>query len=161
VQTRLKWPNDVLVGQRKLAGVLAEGWGGAIVIGAGINVTQQRDDLPSDAATSLLLEGAPVGEPTFRERLLAQVLAAFSHWYLAWRDQPSPGDAQACGLRAEYLRRSATVHQDVTVLLPGERSLTGQATDVDLAGSLELLTMGGAVKVSAGDVVHVRPVRGE
>jgi BirA family biotin operon repressor/biotin-[acetyl-CoA-carboxylase] ligase len=161
VQARLKWPNDVLVGERKLAGILAEGWGGAIVIGAGINVTQQRGDLPTETATSLLLEGGPVGEPTFRERLLAQVLAAFSHWYLAWRDQPSPGDAQACGLRAEYLRRSATVHHDVSVLLPGERLLTGQATDVDLAGSLELLTIGGPVKVSAGDVVHVRPVAEE
>jgi BirA family transcriptional regulator, biotin operon repressor / biotin---[acetyl-CoA-carboxylase] ligase len=160
VEARLKWPNDVLVGQRKLAGILAEGWGGAIVIGAGINVSQQREDLPTQAATSLLLEGVPVGEPRFRERLLAEVLAAFSRWYLAWRDQPSPGDAQASGLRAEYLRLSATVGREVSVLLPGERSLTGQATGVDRAGSLELVTAGGPAQVSAGDVVHVRPVTG-
>lgn len=161
VEVRLKWPNDVLAGQRKLAGILAEGWGGAIVIGVGINVSQQRGDLATPTATSLLLEGAPVGEPAFRERLLAEVLAAFSHWYLAWRDQLSAGDAQASGLRAEYLRRSATVGREVSVLLPGERSLTGQATGVDLAGRLELLTASGPVQVSAGDVVHVHPVSGK
>jgi BirA family transcriptional regulator, biotin operon repressor / biotin---[acetyl-CoA-carboxylase] ligase len=163
VDARLKWPNDVLVNSGKVAGVLAEGWGGAVVIGAGINVTQQRAALPTPTASSLLLEGAPVAGETgnFRGRLLAAVLEGLARWYLAWRDQAAPGDAAACGLRAEYLSHCDTVGREVSVTLPGGRAVTGQATGVDPAGSLELRTAGGLVRVSAGDVVHVRTADGE
>ena len=59
VHPRLKWPNDVLVGDAKLAGILAERSGSAVVVGIGINVFQRRDELPPGvAATSLLLEAA-------------------------------------------------------------------------------------------------------
>ena len=55
VDARLKWPNDVLVDGAKIAGILAERWGNAIVIGTGINVLQQRGELPVPTATSLLV----------------------------------------------------------------------------------------------------------
>src|SRR5215472_4561867 len=55
VDARLKWPNDVLAGGAKLAGILAERWGSAIVVGTGINVLQQRGELPVPTATSLLV----------------------------------------------------------------------------------------------------------
>lgn len=162
VDARLKWPNDVLVGGAKLAGVLAEGWGDAVVTGVGINVSQRRAELPGPAATSLLLAAPAAALPgagggALRDRLLASVLTSLADWYLAWRDQPEPGDAAACGLRAEYLRRSATVGQEVRVLLPGGRSLAGRAAGVDRAGALEVITPAGPVPVSAGDVIHVRP----
>ena len=61
VDTRLKWPNDVLVDGAKIAGILAERWGNAVVIGTGINVLQQRGELPVPTATSLLVaQGAGV-----------------------------------------------------------------------------------------------------
>src|SRR6516165_1419427 len=65
VDATLKWPNDVLVGERKLGGILAERTGAAVVIGIGINVWQTRADLPPDAAaTSLALAaGAAVTGP--------------------------------------------------------------------------------------------------
>ncbi len=163
VDPALKWPNDVLAGSAKLGGILAERAGNAVVVGIGINVWQSRADLPPDAAaTSLALEAAAgglaagPGDPGPRERLLAELLAELSRWYLAWRDQASPGDADACGLRREYVRRCATLGRQVTVTLPGGQAISGTATGVDRAGRLEVRTAAGLVQVSAGDVVHVR-----
>jgi BirA family transcriptional regulator, biotin operon repressor / biotin---[acetyl-CoA-carboxylase] ligase len=159
VDARLKWPNDVLAGDAKLAGILAERWGEAVVIGIGINVYQRRGDLAVPTATSVLLaaQAAPAAGPDLRERLLTAVLRELARWYRAWLDQPHPGVADGCGLREEYLRRSGTVGAAVTVTLPAGRSLTGTAVGVDPAGRLELRTSGGLVRVSAGDVVHLRP----
>jgi len=182
VGARLKWPNDVLVDDAKIAGILAERWGNAVVIGTGINVLQQRGELPVPTATSLLVaQGAgpaqargagpagplqawgagagapgPVAGADMRERLLTAVLDELARWYRAWLDQPRPGDADGCGLRAEYLRRSGTVGTPVTVMLPGGQRLTGTAAGIDTAGRLEIHTGTGLVQVSAGDVVHLR-----
>ena len=186
VDARLKWPNDVLVDGAKIAGILAERWGSAVVVGTGINVLQQRGELPVPTATSLLVaqgagpagaagpaaareagpveawEAGPAGAPgpgagaDMRERLLTAVLDELARWYNAWLDQPQPGDADGCGLRAEYLRRSGTVGSAVTVMLPGGQNLTGMAAGIDAAGRLEIRTPAGLVQVSAGDVVHLR-----
>ena len=164
VDARLKWPNDVLAGDAKLAGILAERRAETIVLGIGINVFQRRGELPLPAATSLLLAApqataggaaGPAG-PDVRERLLIAVLGELACRYRGWLDQPTPGDADGCGLRAEYLRRSATVGAVVTVTLPGGQRLTGTAAGVDAAGRLEVRTPAGLVPVSAGDVVHLR-----
>ena len=168
VETALKWPNDVIADGGKLGGILAERSGPAVVVGIGINVWQDRAGLPGDAATSLLLE-APAGSPArdgdgnatqvpgLRELLLAELLAALSHWYLAWRDQTSPGDPDTCGLRREYSRRCVTLGRDVVVTMPGTEVISGTAAGVDRAGRLEVRTEHGRVWVTAGDVVHVRP----
>ncbi len=157
VDALLKWPNDVLAGGAKLAGILAERWGEALVLGTGINVFQQRDELPVPTATSLLLAApaAPAGVDV-RERLLTAVLGELADRYRAWLDQPHPGDADGCGLREEYLRRSGTVGTMVMVMLPGGQQLTGMAVGIDPVGRLELRTPAGLVRVSAGDVVHLR-----
>jgi BirA family transcriptional regulator, biotin operon repressor / biotin---[acetyl-CoA-carboxylase] ligase len=157
VDARLKWPNDVLADGNKLAGILAERWGEAVVVGTGINVFQGRDELPVPTATSVLL-AAPAASAgvDVRERLLTAVLGELARWYRAWLDQPHPGDTDGCGLREEYLRRSGTVGAMVTVMLPGGQHLTGTAVGIDPAGRLELRTPAGLVQVSAGDVVHLR-----
>jgi BirA family biotin operon repressor/biotin-[acetyl-CoA-carboxylase] ligase len=151
LEVTLKWPNDVLAGGAKLAGILAEQAGDAVVLGIGINVSASQDELPSAAATSLLLQGAAAD----RELLLAGLLGQLEHWYRRWTGPPA-GDAIGSGLRAEYLRLSATVGQQVRVELPGGGVLAGQARDVDATGRLVVLTADGDQAVSAGDVVHVR-----
>src|SRR5215831_4199389 len=163
VDARLKWPNDVLASGAKLAGILAERWGEAIVLGIGINVFQRRGELPVPTATSLRLAAPdaasrPAGTDgaDVRERLLAAVLDELARWYRAWLDQPRPGDADGCGLREEYLRRSGTVGTAVAVMLPGGQNLTGTAVGIDTSGRLEIRTPAGLVQVSAGDVVHLR-----
>ena len=177
VGARLKWPNDVLADDAKIAGILAERSGSAIVVGTGINVLQQRGELPGPTATSLLMAqragpaeargpgpseapGPSAGADT-RERLLTAVLDELARWYQAWVDQPHPGDADGCGLRGEYLRRSATVGAPVTVMLPSGQHLTGTAAGIDATGRLEIRTPAGLVQVSAGDVVHLRGAGGQ
>ena len=79
----VKHPNDVLVGGRKIAGVLAEAGDGRVVLGVGINVRQRREELPADAVTeptSLAVEGAAVD----RAALLATVLERLERRYDAW-----------------------------------------------------------------------------
>jgi BirA family transcriptional regulator, biotin operon repressor / biotin---[acetyl-CoA-carboxylase] ligase len=159
LDARLKWPNDVLVGGAKIAGILAEQAGDAIVLGTGINVTTRRDELPVPHATSVVLAGAAPD----REQLLVAVLGELETWYRRWVAAVAAGPTvlagpggDPAGLRAEYLRLSATVGQQVRVSMPGGKLVTGRAGDVDATGRLVVGTVSGPVPVSAGDVVHVR-----
>jgi BirA family transcriptional regulator, biotin operon repressor / biotin---[acetyl-CoA-carboxylase] ligase len=166
VNARLKWPNDVLVGGAKLAGILAEQVGDAIVVGAGVNVSASRDELPTPAAaslaptslaptslalTSLALQGAACLD---RQRLLAGMLAELERWYLAWVGQA--GDAEASGLMEAYRELCDTLGRQIRVSMPGGRVVAGVASDVDDSGRLVVSSASGLVPVSAGDVVHVR-----
>jgi BirA family biotin operon repressor/biotin-[acetyl-CoA-carboxylase] ligase len=162
VDARLKWPNDVLVNGAKVAGILAEQAGDAVVVGAGINVLAGQDELPSASATSLALLGA---SGTDRQELLAGVLGELERWYLRWTHASAGdtgngdgrnGDAELCGLRQEYLRLCSTVGIQVRVTLPGGQALTGTACDVDRSGRLVIRSAGELICVSAGDVEHVR-----
>ena len=151
VEARLKWPNDVLVNGAKLAGILTEQSGDAIVVGMGINVSTRRDELPVPEATSLALVGAA---DTDRALLLARVLTELERWYLAWAGRL--GDASGCGLRREYQRLCGTLGRQVRVSLPGGKTVAGTAAEVDDAGRLVVRSASDLVCVSAGDVVHVR-----
>jgi BirA family transcriptional regulator, biotin operon repressor / biotin---[acetyl-CoA-carboxylase] ligase len=157
VEARLKWPNDVLAdgpeGPRKLAGILAEQAGDAIVVGVGLNVSSTQEELPPGQATSLLLAG---GSDLDRQGILTSVLRELERWYLRWTMGAQPGDVAASGLHAAYLRVCSTVGRDVRVELPGGGVLTGRAGDVDAAGRLLVTASDGVHAVSAGDVVHVR-----
>jgi len=156
VEAVLKWPNDVLVGDRKLVGILAEQSpdGTAVVMGIGVNVATPADALPVSPtglpATSLLLEGAAVD----REALLLAILSQFGHWYTAFRADPDPART---GLLDAYRPLCVTLGQQVRVELPVGRFMTGTAKDIDMDGRLLVTEASGApLAVSAGDVVHVR-----
>jgi BirA family biotin operon repressor/biotin-[acetyl-CoA-carboxylase] ligase len=152
VPALLKWPNDVLVDDRKVAGILVElverGSGAAAVVGVGLNVSSTREELPVETATSLELAGAGRVD---RSALLGGVLDRFTQLYDAWVG------AEGEGLRPAYARRCATIGRDVRVDLPTGQTLQGRALDVDDEGRL-LVDDGGHVHaLGAGDVVHVRP----
>ena len=157
VQATLKWPNDVLAGERKLAGILAEQSpdGSAVVIGVGLNVGTPPDALPVSPAglpaTSLLAEGINVD----REPVLLEILRQIERWYLAFRSDPDP---VRTGLHAEYTSLCGTLGRAVRVELPAGRVLTGTAEDIDVDGRL-LVRPDDATPVtpvSAGDVIHLR-----
>ncbi|NUP03433.1 MAG: biotin--[acetyl-CoA-carboxylase] ligase [Nonomuraea sp.] len=151
VDVRLKWPNDLLIGERKLAGVLAERVDGAVVIGMGLNVTLREEEAPVATATSLAMEKAACLD---RDPLLRAVLREVESHYRDWEE--AGGDAEASGLRAAYLATSATVGRRVRVELPGEQAVTGLATGVDGSGHLQLDAGDQRYTLGAGDVVHVR-----
>ena len=151
----LKWPNDLLVGEAKCAGILAEVAGDAVILGIGLNVTTRVGELPGVTglpATSLQIAGA---KSTDREPLLKALLRGVAQWYAGWRE--AGGDAEMCGLLGAYRAGSSTIGREVRVELPGGADLSGTATDVDGDGQLVLRSADGYVhRVSAGDVRHVR-----
>ncbi|MFG2089290.1 biotin--[acetyl-CoA-carboxylase] ligase [Spirillospora sp. NPDC048824] len=151
VDARLKWPNDLLVGDRKLAGILSERTGGGLIVGVGLNVGLREEELPVPTATSLAIEGAPLSD---RAPLLRAILREFSTWYREWT--ALDGDPETSGLRTAYKELCATLGRQVRVELPGAETVAGTARDVDGAGRLVVAGTGGDRVVSAGDVVHVR-----
>jgi len=157
VETRLKWPNDLLAADAKLAGILAEAAGDAVVVGIGLNVSTEPAEFPSPRpgalpATSLRAAGATAPS---REGILLAILEGFERWYRAW--QQAGGDPDRSGLRPEYIRLSATIGRTVRAELPGGQALSGPAVGVDSDGRLLVfLSSGSEVAVAAGDVVHLR-----
>lgn len=150
VSATLKWPNDVLVGGRKIAGVLCEvvptSDGNAVVAGWGINVDQTATELPGEGATSVGLEVGQVD----RAALLLDALAAWEGWYRRW-------EADEDSLHARYTGCSSTIGQQVRVHLPDGTLLQGKALRIDLRGGLVVLAGGREHLVAAADVIHVRP----
>jgi BirA family biotin operon repressor/biotin-[acetyl-CoA-carboxylase] ligase len=152
----VKWPNDVLIGDRKVAGILIERIetpeGPAAVVGVGLNVGMTRAELPVPTATSLAIES---GTEPDRNDVLVSVLSTLREAYDAWQ---AGGDHTGLRLAESYASACVTVGQDVRVELPGGSVLSGRATGVDPGGRLVVDTADGARYVAAGDVVHVRAV---
>lgn len=158
VQAGLKWPNDVLAGGLKLAGILAEVSANqsVIAVGIGLNVTLLTGDIGLPDATSLLELGVKNLDRTALARRILNELGARIH---AWQTYGGADDQ----LIADYRSRSLTVGSPVRAVLPGDREIVGVARSIDGQGRL-LIGPGDSddtgersVAVSAGDIVHLRP----
>ena len=138
IDARLKWPNDVLVAGRKIAGVLLERHGDAVILGIGINVT--RDAVPPDVAahaTSVERE-APRVE---RDVVLAAVVDAVTRWRARLEsDGFEP-------IRARWTALAAMLGREVRV-----DGVAGVARGLDADGALLLETPAGMARILAGDV---------
>jgi BirA family transcriptional regulator, biotin operon repressor / biotin---[acetyl-CoA-carboxylase] ligase len=149
LRAALKWPNDLVVGANKLAGLLAEvvetTSGTAVVVGLGVNLTHEG---PEDvAATSVRAETGLTLEPMALLDLVLEEIDARVELLASAEGRAS--------LRSEYVRALATIGEEVRVdLLQG--SLVGSARGVDDAGRLLVEVDGAVTSVSAGDVVHLR-----
>lgn len=149
VDIRLKWPNDLMIGDRKLAGILAEVVDDAVIVGVGLNVTLREAELPVPTAISLALAG---GSTTDRDTLLRAAVRGIGDEYLAWRRVEGDGERSVL---PRYRQLCVTLGRDVLVDL-GADSFEGRAVDIGADGSLIVETSTGRRSVSAGDVVHVR-----
>jgi BirA family biotin operon repressor/biotin-[acetyl-CoA-carboxylase] ligase len=151
VRASLKWPNDLLAGDgRKLAGILAESSGTAVVVGVGLNVSTTAAELP-DTGTSL---SRVLGATVDRGPVLLAFLRAVEKRYRRWT--AALGDPVASGLAQDYLGWSSTVGTEVVVSLPDGSTLEGTAQAVDWDGRLVVSTPRGTVELASGDVRHVR-----
>jgi BirA family biotin operon repressor/biotin-[acetyl-CoA-carboxylase] ligase len=149
IDAALKWPNDVLVDDAKLGGILVERVEDALVVGVGLNVSTRRDELPLETATSLGL----VGGATDREMLVKELLRALERRYLHWLDH---GGVSSSVVPA-YRERCETIGRQIELRLPGGDVVRGLAIDVDDSGHLVVREAGGAERSwQAGDVIHVR-----
>jgi BirA family transcriptional regulator, biotin operon repressor / biotin---[acetyl-CoA-carboxylase] ligase len=134
----IKWPNDLLLADRKLAGILAEIAAGAVVVGMGMNV----HSAPPGAASL----DAAAGRRISRTGLLVAWLEALDQLARDW-------DA----VMARYRSECATVGRDVAVDQADGSRLSGRAEGIDDDGRLLVRSLDGTLTpVSVGDVTHLR-----
>jgi len=100
---QVKWPNDIMLNRRKVAGVLAEASDGVVVVGIGVNVNQKRADLPADANVPAASLYTSDGIKRSRAPLLAAILDRLSVDYDAWRESGLDGVYDSLGGR-DFLR---------------------------------------------------------
>ena len=159
----VKWPNDVLVLERKVCGVLAErvetDAGPAVVLGMGVNVHLRADELPVPTATSVDLARAELGVagvPVARTPLVSSVLRCLERDLRRWEEVLVVAADEPDAVALAYRERCSTLGRQVRVTLSDGTSVEGLARDVDAYGRLVLDTADGSRTFGAGDVVHLR-----
>jgi BirA family transcriptional regulator, biotin operon repressor / biotin---[acetyl-CoA-carboxylase] ligase len=136
-RAQIKWPNDIIVNRAKLAGILLERQGDAVVIGFGVNLAHHPEDLDRPAAS--------LGARVTPEALLRRLAASFEIWLERWRTQG------LAPVRAAWL---AAAHPIGTPLVSG--GTEGTFDGLDETGALRLKLADGAIRVvHAGDVFLV------
>jgi BirA family biotin operon repressor/biotin-[acetyl-CoA-carboxylase] ligase len=154
VDVVLKWPNDVLISDYKICGILSEllPESGAVVVGAGLNLTLDEHDLPTLTSTSLVLV---TGVQPDADSVLADYLTGFLTLVRAFAEHGA--DAAASGIASRVSELCGTLGSEVRVELPGDRELLGVAERLDRDGRLIVRDRNGEPQtVAAGDVTHLR-----
>lgn len=150
VQTDIKWPNDLLSGERKICGILAESidtpLGRAVILGIGINLTENA--YPPELANVATSISEAMGQPPDREQILAALLDALSRWYSRFE----PGQ-----IVDAWSNRSSYATGKLVQVRNGDDVWQGATCGVEPDGALRLRTSSGEIKlVRAGDVYSVR-----
>jgi BirA family biotin operon repressor/biotin-[acetyl-CoA-carboxylase] ligase len=154
VQTDIKWPNDLLSGERKICGILAEAIetpaGRAVVVGIGINLTQSA--FPEELVEVATSVSEVTGQQPERETILAALLRALSRWYSLLSE---PGGREK--IVAAWSSRSSYANGRLVRVSNGDEVWQGTTCGVEPDGALRLNTTNGEMKlVRAGDVYSLR-----
>jgi BirA family biotin operon repressor/biotin-[acetyl-CoA-carboxylase] ligase len=143
VATSLKWPNDLLIGDKKVAGILVEARDSGVVVGIGLNVDMNKSELPMPAATSLAIENFA---ELNRNVILPEILKNFALTIELWESGSSIAMEQ-------YRQVSSTLGKEVEVHLPSGEILNSRAMGINERGELQLAS---GARVNVGDVIHLR-----
>ncbi len=142
---QVKWPNDVMLNRRKVAGILAEASGGAVVVGIGVNVNQERSELPDDTNVPAASLYTSDGIKRDRAPLFAVILERLESNYDAWLDRGLDGVYDSLGSR-DFLRGRR-------ISLDGE---SGIGVKIDRDGRF-LVDVGGEQRaVESGEILFER-----
>ncbi|MEO1550268.1 MAG: biotin--[acetyl-CoA-carboxylase] ligase [Pseudomonadota bacterium] len=146
----LKWPNDVLLDERKLAGILLESQGQGnqitrLTVGIGVNLAAAPPQAQMEAGAMPAISLAERGAPPAPEAFLDRLAPAFAHWTARLQ-----GDGFA-PIRTAWLADAARLGQEIQARLPRE-TVTGVFSTVDEAGALVLDTPDGKRVLHAADV---------
>ncbi len=140
LRSTLKWPNDVLVRDGKIAGILADQADGALILGIGLNVLQAPSGMSHQVSTIVGCGGLATVDGA-RDRLLTSLATWFNIWQ---QDGFAP-------IRAAWLARAHPIGSSLNVRL-GEQFVAGTFAGIDDDGTLLLDTSDGRVRIVAGDV---------
>lgn len=154
-QADIKWPNDLLSGERKICGILAEAIetpaGRAVIVGIGINLTP--DAYPAEIAKLATSVSEATGRPVEREAILASLLRWLSYWYSLLNE---PAGAES--IVNAWSNRSSYAFGKLVQVSNGDEVWRGTTSGIESDGALRLQTQEGETKlVRAGDVSSVRP----
>lgn len=142
---QVKWPNDVMLNRRKVAGILAEASEGAVVVGIGLNVNQERDQLPQHTRVPVASLYTIDGVKRDRAPLLASILERLEQNYDAWVERGLNGVYDSLGSR-DFLRGRR-------IELDGE---SGVGVKIDRDGRF-LVDVGGVERaVESGEILYER-----
>jgi BirA family transcriptional regulator, biotin operon repressor / biotin---[acetyl-CoA-carboxylase] ligase len=152
LETDIKWPNDILSGERKICGILAEAIetpvGRAVILGIGINLTQNA--FPPELENVATSVAEATGRAGDREQILAALLDTLSRWHSQLNDPGKIVDA--------WSNRSSYAIGKLVQVSNGDDVWQGTTCGVEPDGALRLRTSSGEIKlVRAGDVYSVRP----
>ena len=138
----LKWPNDFMIGAKKVGGMISTLQPDGVVIGVGINISMSSQELPVANATSLALEGIAKLD---RNLLLPILLNALEKDFDEWETGRDFVD--------EYSQHSSTLGSQVRIEISGRENVEAMAIAIDKSGQLHLDS---GLVVSVGDVLHLR-----
>ena len=142
IKASLKWPNDILIGEKKVAGLLAQATDDGVIVGIGINVAMSAKESPVETATSLAIAGS---KELDRNVILSKFLNAFQSKFEEWDTGIDFVDS--------YSQVCATLGREVQIEVSGRENRIGIAQSINKFGAL-LLADG--FEVNVGDVVHLR-----
>ena len=139
----LKWPNDLLIGEKKVAGILAEATVDGVIVGIGLNVEMAKSELPVPTATSLKLENfAELNRNVILSEILRNLALTIELW-----------ESDSHDLFEQYREVSSTLGKEVEIHLPSGEIITSRATGITNVGELQLAN---GARVNVGDVIHLR-----
>lgn len=150
IKPRIKWPNDLLINNKKVCGILTEIDAELdeihhLIVGVGLNVNNDLDDSIRDIATSLKLE---YGKPISRILLFQRIIEKLDYYYQRVIDK----DYDL--IREKWFQYSNILGKDIKVSME-DKTIYGRVVDVDTKGRLHLITEGGKIEVIAGDIEYI------
>jgi BirA family biotin operon repressor/biotin-[acetyl-CoA-carboxylase] ligase len=154
LQADIKWPNDLLSGERKICGILAEAietpTGRAVIVGIGINLTENA--FPAELADVATSVAGATGRQPERATILAALLRALSRWYSLLHE---PGGREK--IVAGWSNRSSYASDKLVQVNNGDEVWQGITSGIEPDGALRLKIQNGEIRlVRAGDVCSVR-----